>query len=89
MVVKAARRGPLPSRAAVAYISARLGESRHSNCTTEPASVSISQRRFDIAVTGNTSVDGAYVTRPSIMVIIGVDMTAPGSSPVVIISQLC
>lgn len=39
-------------------------------------SVSIIQRRFDIAVTGNIGVDGAALTRPSIMVIIGAGMNA-------------
>ena len=67
MVVKAARNGPLPSRAVVAKTIACPGASRHSSYTMGPESVSTIQRRLDIPFTGKGRDAGGDATRFSII----------------------
>ena len=67
MVVKAARNGPLPSRAMVAKTIACPGASRHSSYKMGPASVSTIQRRLVIPFTGKSRDAGGDATKFSII----------------------
>jgi len=68
MVVRAARNGSLPPRAAVAKTIAYPGASRHFSYTMVLASVSTIQRRLDIPFTGKGRDAGGDATRFSIIV---------------------
>ena len=76
MVVKAARNGPLSSRAVVAKTIACHGASRHSSCTMGPASVSTIQRCLDIPFTGKGRDPEGDATRFSVISWIEPELTA-------------